>query len=94
MASKPKLNLEPIESVMAEELKARIAALIKQEIAPALQMDGTSIEVCHFGNGILQVRVGGGCGSCPSSVMAVLMGLEQELRRLVPEVEFVELEGT
>jgi Fe-S cluster biogenesis protein NfuA len=30
------------------------------------------------------------CSNCPSSIMAAVMGIEQELRRHVPEVEYLE----
>jgi Fe-S cluster biogenesis protein NfuA len=31
------------------------------------------------------------CGGCPSSIMAVIMGMEQELRRHISEVEYLEV---
>jgi Fe-S cluster biogenesis protein NfuA len=30
------------------------------------------------------------CGTCPSSIMAAIMGIEQELRQRLPEVEYLE----
>jgi len=54
-------------------------------------MDGSEIEVLDVSDGIARLRLHGTCVSCPSSVMSVVMGIEQELRRHVPEVEFVEL---
>jgi Fe-S cluster biogenesis protein NfuA len=36
------------------------------------------------------VRLGGVCTGCPSTIMAVVMGLEQELRQRIPEVEYLE----
>jgi Fe-S cluster biogenesis protein NfuA len=53
-------------------------------------MDGTQLEVLDVIDGVARIRLGGVCGSCPSSIMAVVMGIEQELRRLVPEVECLE----
>lgn len=73
------------------DLKARVQRVLVEEVAPALQMDGSTIEVCDFDSGVVQVRLGGLCGGCPSSVMAVMMGLEQELRQRVPEVEYLEV---
>lgn len=63
---------------------------LAQEIGPALSLDGTAIEVLDVTDGIARVRLAGVCGSCPSSIMAAVMGIEQELRRLVPGVEFIE----
>jgi len=40
--------------------------------------------------GCAQIRLSGICGTCPSSIMAAVMGIEEILRRHVPEVEYVE----
>ena len=72
------------------ELKDRVAQVLAEQIAPALHMDGTLMEVLDVTGGVARIRLGGVCGSCPSSIMAVVMGIEQELRRLVPEVECLE----
>jgi Fe-S cluster biogenesis protein NfuA len=72
------------------DLKDRVAQVLSQQIAPALAMDGTQMEVLDVTDGVARIRLGGVCGSCPSSIMAVVMGIEQELRRLVPEVESLE----
>jgi Fe-S cluster biogenesis protein NfuA len=71
-------------------LTQRIRHLVAEEIAPLLQMDGGSIEVVSVQEGVVQVRFLGACGSCPGSVHAALMGIEEELRRRVPEVEYLE----
>ena len=63
---------------------------LAEEVGPALQMDGTAIEVVDVSDGVAQVRLHGVCGSCPGSTMTVLMGIEQELRRHVPEIDYLE----
>ncbi len=73
-----------------EALKDRVARALAEEIGPALQMDGTRIDVLDVTDGVARLRLGGVCGGCPSSIMMVINGIEQELRRLVPEVEYVE----
>jgi Fe-S cluster biogenesis protein NfuA len=78
------------EPLRSEELKARIARALVERIAPALQMDGTRFEILDVTDGVVRLRLGGVCGGCPSSVLAVVMGVEQELRRLVPEVAYLE----
>jgi Fe-S cluster biogenesis protein NfuA len=67
-----------------------VVRVLAEQVGPALEMDGTAIEVVDVSDGIVQVRLGGVCGSCPASVMTVIMGIEQELRRHVPEVEYLE----
>ena len=75
---------------MAIDLKDRVAQVLARQIAPALEKDGTRMEVLDVTDGVARIRLGGVCGNCPSSIMAVVMGIEQELRRLVPEVECLE----
>jgi Fe-S cluster biogenesis protein NfuA len=72
------------------DLKERVARVLAEEVAPALQLDGTEIEVLGVENGVVQVRLGGVCSGCPGSVYAVLTSLEEELRRRLPEVEYLE----
>jgi Fe-S cluster biogenesis protein NfuA len=72
------------------ELKARVVRVLAEQVGPALEMDGTAIEVLDVSDGVVQVRLGGVCSGCPASVMTVIMGIEQELRKHVPEVEYLE----
>ncbi len=72
-------------------LKQRIQHIIAEEIAPALQMDGANIEVLAVDeDGVVRVRLLGGCSGCPGTVYAILMGIEEELRHRVPEVNYLE----
>jgi Fe-S cluster biogenesis protein NfuA len=72
------------------DLKSRLESILAAEIGPALRMDGTAIEVVDVTGGVARVRLAGVCGSCPSSIMTVLMGIEQELRQRLPEIEYLE----
>jgi Fe-S cluster biogenesis protein NfuA len=78
------------EPANPNDLKVRVARVLAEEVQPALQMDGNAVEVLDVADGIVRVRLHGPCGGCPSTIMAVLMGLEQELRQRVPEVEYLE----
>lgn len=79
-----------MSSESATDLKQRVERVVAEEVAPLLQMDGNAIEVVAVEGGIVQVRLHGACGCCPGSVQAVVMGIEDELRRRVPEVEYLE----
>ena len=74
----------------ADELKTRVTRLLAEEVGPALHMDGAAIEVLDITAGVVRVRLHGACSGCPSSVLAVVMGIEHALRRRVPEVEYLE----
>ena len=73
------------------DLKARVEKALAEAVGPALQMDGTAVEVLDVTDGVARLRLGGVCGGCPGTIMAVVMGIEQELRRRVPEVDYVEV---
>jgi Fe-S cluster biogenesis protein NfuA len=75
---------------MAEELKTRVEQVLAEQVGPALAMDGAAIEVLDVTGGVVQVRLGGVCSGCPSTLMTVIMGIEQELRKHLPEVEYLE----
>jgi Fe-S cluster biogenesis protein NfuA len=71
-------------------LKARVAQVLETDVKPALHMDGADIELLGVRNGVVQVRLHGTCTGCPSTIVAVIMGIEQELRKRVPEVQYLE----
>jgi len=68
----------------------RVSHTLKTQVAPALNLDANGIEVVAVEDGIASIRLSGACASCSASVMTIINGLEQELRRYVPEVEFLE----
>lgn len=62
-----------------------------ENIRPALQQDGGDLELVDVTeDGTVKVRLTGACGSCPMSQMTLKMGIEQRLRKEVPEVQVVE----
>lgn len=75
---------------MSETVKQRVMAALAKDVAPALGMDGALLEVIDVEDGVARIRLNGACGCCPSSVMTIVHGIEQELCKRVPEIEFVE----
>ena len=71
-------------------LRDRVERALKNDIAPALLLDGNGIEVVEVANGIASVRLTGVCAGCPATIMTVITFLEEELRKRVPEVEILE----
>lgn len=72
------------------DLKEQVSRIIRDDIAPAFAVDGTQIEVVDVSDGIAQIRFGGTCSSCPATISAMIMGIEQELRSRLPGVKFLE----
>jgi Fe-S cluster biogenesis protein NfuA len=76
--------------VNSTDLKGRVVHCLNVEMRPALQASGADIEVLDVNDGVVRVRLQGGCSGCPSALMAVIMEVEQELRKRIPEVEYLE----
>ena len=77
----------PVDSDL---LKQRVVDALAQHVGPALDMDGTRLEVLDVDDGVARLRLGGVCGTCPSSIMLVVHGIETELRKHVPEIWSIE----
>jgi len=61
-----------------------------QSIRPMLQMDGGDVELIDIVEGVVKVRLKGACGGCPMSQMTLTRGVEQVIKKAVPEVKKVE----
>jgi Fe-S cluster biogenesis protein NfuA len=60
-------------------------------VRPYLQADGGDVELVGITeDGVVQLRLQGACGSCPSSTYTLKMGIEEQLRQHVPGVKEVE----
>ena len=62
-----------------------------EEIRPALKADGGNVELVDVTeDGIVKLRLTGACGHCPMSTYTLKMGIEQSLKKAIPEVKSVE----
>ena len=68
---------------MTPEWKGRLEKVLTEEVGPALELDGAAIELIDFSDGVLQLRLGNICASCPSH-HGGYHGVEQELRQRGP----------
>jgi Fe-S cluster biogenesis protein NfuA len=67
-------------------VKERVSAVIDR-IRTAIQSDGGDIELIDVtDDGVVQVRLHGACVGCPSAQMTLKMGVERNLKAMVPEV--------
>ena len=72
------------------DVEQRIVELLDEEIRPAIATDGGDVSFERFEDGVVYLRLSGACGTCPSSVTTLKMGLERLLVEEIPEVESVE----
>ncbi len=73
-----------------DDLKKRVETVLRAEVAPALALDGTIIEVIDVEDGVARLRLNGACTGCPASIWTLINGIEQELRERIPEIEYLE----
>ena len=93
-ADKPiKLNTASLSEEEESEVITKIKKLLHDHVKPAVEMDGGAIDFKSFENGIVTVLMKGACSGCPSSTMTLKAGIENLLKRMVPEGEAVESEA-
>jgi Fe-S cluster biogenesis protein NfuA len=72
-----------------EEITKKVSASI-DVVRPFLQNDGGDISLIEVTDDFtVKVKLLGACGSCPYSIMTLKNGVEQAIRRDVPEIKEV-----
>ena len=62
-----------------------------EEVRPHLQVDGGDVELVEIqDDGVVKVRLTGACAGCPMSQMTLKWGVENYLKKKIPEVKSVE----
>ncbi len=83
-----------MESEVMTEAPVATVAIDKDKVQevlnmlrPYLQADGGDVELIDVtAEGVVQVRLQGACGTCPSSTYTLKMGIEEQLKQYVPGV--------
>ena len=63
---------------------------VLDEIRPNLQADGGDVGLVEINKGIVKLKLQGACADCPMSQMTVKLGVEQYLKKKLPEIKAVE----
>ena len=74
---------------MKETIEDRVQKAI-QELRPNLQADGGDIELLGVEKGVVKVKLKGACAGCPMSTMTIQWGVENFLKKRIPEIVKVE----
>lgn len=75
---------------MNAELENKVKNVIDQ-IRPYLQADGGDIRFLELTDeNVVNVELQGSCGSCPFSRMTLKNGVEEAVKRALPEIQSVE----
>ena len=75
------------------EIVQKIKSLLDEYIRPAVEQDGGAINFSSFEDGIVKVQLQGSCSGCPSSTVTLKAGIENLLKRMIPEIKEVVAEG-
>lgn len=60
-------------------------------IRPYLEADGGQVKILHISdNKVVRLELSGACGTCPMSTMTMKAGVEEAIKRAVPEIIKVE----
>lgn len=69
-------------------MKEKVEAVLAK-VKPALQNHGGDVELVGIDDGVVSVRLKGACGGCPMATMTIKNGIEQILKKELPEVKEV-----
>jgi len=83
-----KVQIEEQEEVQFEgtDAEIKIQQILQDYVRPAVEQDGGAIHYKSFTDGVVTVELRGSCSGCPSSTVTLKAGIENLLKRMVPEV--------
>ena len=71
-------------------MKAEVQAAL-EDVRPHLQMDAGDVELVDVtDDGVVKVKLTGACTGCPMSQMTLKWGVENYLKKKIPDVKSVE----
>jgi Fe-S cluster biogenesis protein NfuA len=74
----------------ALELTEDNVELVLDEVRPYLMSDGGNVEFVEIDGPVVYLRLQGACGSCPSALTTMTMGIKRRLMEKIPEILEVE----
>ena len=83
------VNSEITPETISGDIDKKIMHLLDEHIRPAVEGDGGTIHFKSFINGKVTLVLKGACNGCPSTKVTLKQGVENLLRRMLPEVEEV-----
>lgn len=80
-----------IHTEKISDLNTRIESAL-DDIRPYLEADGGNVRVLEYTHDqTLKLEFMGACGSCPMSTMTFKAGVEEAIKRAVPEIKRIEV---
>jgi NFU1 iron-sulfur cluster scaffold homolog, mitochondrial len=94
------LNAEEVETESNEihaddsEIVKKIKGILEEYVKPAVEMDGGAISFESYDDGVVKLHLQGSCSGCPSSMVTLKSGIENLLKRMLPnDIKEVYAEG-
>ena len=85
---------DPLFEENDSEVVKKIKGILDEYIRPAVEQDGGAIGFASFDEGIVKVNLQGSCSGCPASMVTLKSGIENLLKRMLPnDVKEVVAEG-
>lgn len=81
---------EEVAKGPTSDIDESIKSVLDEYIKPAVEQDGGAIHFHSFEEGTVKVVLQGACSGCPSSTLTLKAGIENLLKRMIPEVKEVE----
>ncbi|GAA0184568.1 hypothetical protein LIER_31856 [Lithospermum erythrorhizon] len=78
------------ESALELPLTAENIESVLDEVRPYLISDGGNVALHEIDGNVVKLKLQGACGSCPSSVTTMKLGIERRLMEKIPEIVAVE----
>uniref|UniRef100_J3NBT9 NIF system FeS cluster assembly NifU C-terminal domain-containing protein n=1 Tax=Oryza brachyantha TaxID=4533 RepID=J3NBT9_ORYBR len=82
-------GLDPVPAVQLP-LTAGNVEFVLDEVRPYLSADGGDVALHEIAGNVVRLKLQGACGSCPSSLVTIKMGIERRLMEKIPDVAAVE----
>lgn len=83
----------PSNSGPETDMEKSIKGILDEYVRPAVEQDGGAISFHSYNDGVVKVLLQGSCSGCPSSTITLKAGIENLLKRMIPEIKAVEAEG-
>ena len=86
-ATQSELNRPDLDETST--IDEKIISVLEEYIKPAVESDGGAIHYKSFDAGVVTVQLKGACSGCPSASLTLKSGIEQVLKKMIPEVSEV-----
>jgi NFU1 iron-sulfur cluster scaffold homolog, mitochondrial len=80
------------EVTESKTMEEQIKQVIIDDINPYLAMHAGSCDFVSYEEGVVTIRLQGGCSGCPSSQITLFNGITPILKEKLPEIEEVLLD--